>query len=45
MIELMTPDEIAAEYMERGWQADVATWESVASATPANEALVNKLVK
>ena len=40
-----TPDEIAASYCERAWEADAASWEVVAAATVGHEALVKQTVR
>lgn len=39
-----SPDDVAAAYRERGWQADAASWEAVAAAPTADESLVSGLV-
>ena len=39
-----TPDDVAATYRERGWQGDAASWEAVAAAPVADEALVSGAV-
>lgn len=40
-----SPDDIAAEYVERGWQADAAAWEAVAAAQAADEEVVGAAVR
>lgn len=33
-----TPDDVAAAYLERGWQADASAWEALAASPTADEA-------
>lgn len=40
-----TPADVAAAYLERGWQADASAWEAVALAPTADEALVGAAVR
>ncbi len=40
-----TPDEVASAYLERGWQADAASWEALAVARPADEKLIAAAVR
>ena len=40
-----TPDEIANAYMEGAWEADAASWEAVALAPVADEALIKNTVR
>lgn len=40
-----TPDEIAKVYMEGPWEADAATWEAMAIAPTADEALIKNTVR
>ena len=40
-----TPDDVAEAYLERGWQADAATWEALAAAPTADEACVGAAVR
>ncbi len=40
-----TPDDLAAVYLERGWQADAASWEAIATASTADEKLVSEVVR
>jgi hypothetical protein len=40
-----SPGDVAACYLERGWQADAATWESLSLATPADESCVAQAVR
>lgn len=40
-----TPDELAAAYLERGWQADAAAWEALACCPTADESLVETVVR
>jgi len=40
-----TPDDVAAAYMERGWQADVSAWEALAAAPTTDEAFVAQVVR
>lgn len=40
-----TPEDVASAYLERGWQADAATWEAVATAPTADEACVAAAVR
>jgi len=40
----VTPDEAAAAYVDRGWQADAAAWEAVAAAPAKDEAAVQAVV-
>ncbi len=40
-----TPDDVAAAYLERGWQADAAAWEALAAAPTADEARVAEAVR
>lgn len=40
-----TPGEIAAAYVERGWQADAAVREALATAAPADQELVAGIVR
>ena len=40
-----TPDDMAAEYVQRGWQADAAAWEALAAAAPGDEALVAGVIR
>ena len=39
-----SPDEAAAAYMDRGWVADAAAWESLAAAPTADESLIQGVV-
>ena len=39
-----TPDNVASAYLERGWQADAAAWESVSASSTADEAVVSAAV-
>lgn len=39
-----TADEAAAAYVDRGWQADAAAWESIAAAPAKDEAAVQSVV-
>jgi hypothetical protein len=40
-----TPDEIANAYVEGAWEADAASWEAVALAPTADEALIKDTVR
>jgi hypothetical protein len=40
-----TPDDVASAYLERGWQADAAAWEALASAPTADEQRVSQAVR
>lgn len=40
-----TPDDVAAAYRERGWQADAAGWEALAGVGVSEEALVAGAVR
>lgn len=40
-----TPDDAADAYVERGWQADAASWEAVAGAPAGDERLISDLVR
>lgn len=40
-----TPDDVAAAYLERGWQTDAAAWEAAAAAATADENIVNEAVR
>lgn len=40
-----TPDEAARVYMERGWQADAASWEAIAAAPTGDERLIGDVVR
>jgi hypothetical protein len=40
-----TPDVAARAYVERGWQADAASWEAVAAAPTGDERLMGDLVR
>ena len=40
-----TPDDVAAAYLQRGWQADVAAWEALAVSPTTHEALVAGVVR
>ncbi len=40
-----TPDDVAAAYLERGWQADAAAWEALAASTTGNESLIAEVVR
>lgn len=40
-----TPDDVASAYLERGWQADAATWEAIAAAPAADEKPVGNVVR
>lgn len=40
-----TPDEVAAAYIDRGWQGDAASWEAIATAPTADEPLVKAVVR
>ena len=39
-----TPDEVAAAYLDRGWQADAAAWEAIAATPTADEPLIKAAV-
>ncbi len=39
------PDDAAHAYVERGWQADAASWEAVAGAPAGDERLISDLVR
>lgn len=39
------PEEVRSAYLERGWGADAAAWETVAAVRGADEKLVSKVVK
>ncbi|HFD80327.1 MAG TPA: BREX-1 system phosphatase PglZ type B [Gammaproteobacteria bacterium] len=39
------PDEMAETYVQRGWQADAASWEALASIPTADEALVAPVIR
>ena len=39
------PDDVAAAYLERGWQADLAAWEALAAAPVEAEACVKRAVR
>lgn len=39
------PDDVAAAYLERGWQADLAVWEALAAAPVDDEACVRAAVR
>lgn len=40
-----SPDDIAGAYIDRGWQADAATWEALAAAPAADQKLIADAVK
>ncbi len=40
-----TPDQMAEAYLQRGWQADAATWEALAVVATGDEALVARVVR
>jgi len=40
-----TPDDVAAAYLDRGWQADAAAWEAVAIVSPGDEVRVGQAVR
>ena len=40
-----TPDDVAAAYLERGWQADLAAWETLAAAPAGDEKCVAAAVR
>jgi len=40
-----TPDDVAAAYLGRGWQADAAAWEAIAAAPTADERVVCDAVR
>jgi hypothetical protein len=40
-----SPDDIARAYMDRGWQADAATWEALALTPAADQKLVAGIVR
>ena len=40
-----SPDDIARVYVDRGWQADAATWEALALAPAADQKLVADVVR
>lgn len=40
-----TPEEIAAGYLDGGWQADAATWEAIAVAPTSDEGLIKDVVR
>ncbi|OFW17360.1 MAG: hypothetical protein A3F70_01790 [Acidobacteria bacterium RIFCSPLOWO2_12_FULL_67_14] len=40
-----TPDEAARAYVDRGWQADAASWEAIAAAPTGDEKLIGDLVR
>jgi hypothetical protein len=40
-----TPDDLAQAYLQRGWQADVAVWEALASIPTVDEALIAEVVR
>ena len=39
------PADVAAAYLERGWQADLGAWQAVAAAPVADEACVSRAVR
>lgn len=39
-----TPDDAAAAYVDRGWQADAAAWEAIAATPAKDEAVVQAVV-
>ena len=39
------PADVAAAYLERGWQADIGAWRAVAAAPVADEARVSRAVR
>ena len=39
------PDDVAAAYLERGWQADLAAWEALAAAPVGSETCVKRAVR
>lgn len=41
----MEPDQIATTYMERGWQADAATWQVLAQTPSSDEPLIKQVVQ
>ena len=40
-----TPDDVAAAYVDRGWQADAAAWEAIAASPTADEPVVVAAVR
>ena len=40
-----TPEDVAAAYLERGWQADAAAWEALAAAATGDESLIGEVVR
>ncbi|MCB9617765.1 MAG: BREX-1 system phosphatase PglZ type B [Sandaracinus sp.] len=40
-----TPDDLAEAYLERGWQADAASWEALAKAPPKDEGRLASAVR
>lgn len=40
-----TPDEMADRYAEGAWEADSASWEAIAQASPADDALIKSVVR
>ncbi len=39
------PDDVAATYIERGWQGDAGAWEALATSPTADEPLVSAVVR